>query len=325
MGAGAIAFLIVALVVAPHLLPQERIAASSGIALWMASLALRAVLSLSLVLVAVLYLPATELFSLLTHWCFHAVLPFLTTHLGFDGHRLGDTAVIVPGLVIAASSLSVGFGLWRGARAVRRWLNRSSLGPGPASSVIVAGSEILVAAAGLRAPRVVVSAGALLRLDDAELAAGLEHEWGHVRRNHRSISVIAEICGALARLLPGTKRALATLRLHLERDADDYAVRQTGDQLALASAICKAAQSKAHPQSAAAFASLAGSGVSERLRRLAHDSASSDSHLGTLLARFLATSMLFATLGLLAATPTLGATGLEPVDRSAMNRAMDCD
>ncbi|MDQ3729188.1 MAG: M56 family metallopeptidase, partial [Actinomycetota bacterium] len=171
------------------------------------------------------------------------------------------------------------------------------------------GSEIVVAAAGLRDPTVIVSTGALLRLDDAELNAGLQHEWGHVVRNHRVLSLVAEVCAGAARPLPGTKRALRNLKFHLERDADDYAVRRTGDRLALASAICKAAQAKpVHPSSA--LVSLAGSGISERLRLLACESRPNPSRLMTLGARTLAASLLVSTLGLLAATPTFGAGGV---------------
>ena len=323
MSSAGVALLLVALLAAPHLLRQERLAATSGVALWASSLFLRAAISILLALIAILFLPATDLFNLLTHWCLHAVVPFFANHLGFNGHRLGDAAVIVPALVIAASSLSVGFGLWRGARAVRRLLRRSSIGPGPASSIIVADSDIVVAAAGIRAPKVIVSAGALLHLDDAELEAGLQHEWGHVRRYHRYISAIAEICGALARPVPGTRYAVSTLRMHLERDADDYAVRQTGDSLALASAICKVAQGKPKPGNPA-VASLGGSGVAARLQRLIGNPDSTNAHLHAVLAGSLTTSMVMVTLGLLAAAPTLGSVGAEQAQRGGMDRAMNC-
>lgn len=318
--AGAV---IATLLLAPHALPQQRLAATSAIALWTGALLLRATLAVSLVVVAVLYLPATELFSLMTHWCLHAVIPFVATHLGFDGHSLGDAAILVPALVVAASFVSVAFGAWRGARAARRWLNTSSLGPGPGASVIVGGSEVVVAAAGLRAPRVVVSAGALVHLDDAELAAGLEHEWGHVRRRHRYVSLFAEILLALSRPLPGGRRAMTSLQFHLERDADDYAVRRTGDPLALASAICKAAATIAPSAATPAFASLAGSGVPERLRGLCCGDGGPTSRLDSSVARTLAALSLAATLAVIVAAPALAATGLE-MQRASAEHSEDC-
>lgn len=324
MSAEAVALVLAVLLLAPHLLPQARITPTSGIALWSAALVLRAAVAVSLVVIVVLFLPATQLFSLLTHWCLHAVVPFFATHLGFDGHSLGDAAVLVPAMVIAVSILTVGFGLWRGARTVHNWLQRSSLGPGPASSVIVGGSDVVVAAAGLRQPRVVVSAGALLRLDDAELAAGLQHEWGHVIRRHGLISLLGEVCLALSRILPGGKRARASLRFHLERDADEYAVRMTGDPLALASAICKAAPTGALGDGPA-FASLAGTGVPVRLRRLLKETATTDSRLSSIFARALAVLMVVTTLGLVAATPTLASAGIGQLQGGVGDRTLGCE
>ena len=322
MGVFVLASTLVLLLMAPHLVPQSRIGAGIGIGLWTAILGLRGVLSVCLVLIALLRLPATEIFNLLTHWCLHAVLPFLAEHLGFDGHKVGDAAVLVPGLIVAASTLSVGFGIWRGARAVRRWLRRSSLGPGPRASIIVSGAEILVAVAGLRSPQVVVSAGALLRLDDAELSAGLEHEWGHVRRHHRFILLAGEVFAGLGRLLPGTKRSLRALRFHLERDADEYAVTQTGDRYALASAICKVAQG-GHTGSPA-FAGLGGSGVPERIRVLMRESGSVDSRVGTAVARLLTALTAASALVLLWASPSLGAEDVRLANRAAMEQMMNC-
>lgn len=319
-----LALALAGLLALPHLLPQSRLAPSDGILLWSAVLGLRAALAVCLAIVFVLFVPATQLFTLLTQWCIHAVIPFFATHLGFDGHSLGGAAILVPALVTAASLLSVSFGAWRGARAVRRWLQRSALGPGPERSVIVGGSDVVVAAAGLRAPRVVVSAGALLRLDDAELRAGLQHEWGHVIRRHRYISLFGQGCRAVSRFLPGGAAAVNALQLHLERDADDYAVRQTGDPLALASAICKAAGAEAMP-SGPAFAGLGGSSVPERLRLLARGSGAANSRLGTNAARIAASVMIALTLGLGAATPTLAASGLDQLAKVAADHDPGCE
>ncbi|HYN69377.1 MAG TPA: M56 family metallopeptidase [Candidatus Eisenbacteria bacterium] len=320
----AAALALAGLLASPHLMRQSRLAPADGIVLWSAVLGLRAAVAVCLVIVFVLFMPATQLFTLLTHWCFHAVIPFFATHLGFDGHSLGGAAILVPALVMAASLLSVGFGAWRGARAVRRWLRGSVLGPGPEHSVIVGGSEVIVAAAGLRAPQVVVSAGALLNLDDAELRAGLQHEWGHVTRRHRYISLFGQGCRAMSRFLPGGTAALDALQLDLERDADDYAVRRTGDPLALASAICKAATAQVESHGPA-FARLGGSGVPERLRLLAHGGRPSISRTGTRLARSTAAMMAVLALGLAAATPTLASSGLDELTKVAVHHDSGCE
>jgi len=52
---------------------------------------------------------------------------------------------------------------------------------------------VLVAAAGLRKRRVVVSADALLNLDHEELAAALDDEYGHIVRRHRKVLVAASV------------------------------------------------------------------------------------------------------------------------------------
>ena len=317
------ALVLTGLLAAPHILPHRRLPAAAGITLFSSLLLLRAVLGVSLIMIFVFFVPATELFSILTHWCFHAVVPFAATHLGFDGHYLGDAAILVPALVTTASLVSVGFGVWRSARAIRRWLQRCSLGEGPYRSVIISGSDVVVAAAGLRSPKVVVSAGALLRLDDDELRASLQHERGHVIRRHRYISLFGQVCRAVSRFLPGGAAALAGLELHLERDADDYAVRQTGDPLALASAICKAAGSDF--DRAATVAALGGSGVPQRLRELARPASASPTRLTVLAARAVATAMLIATIALSAAAPTLASAGIDQLATTGGGSPDNCD
>lgn len=314
---------ILAALVAPHLAPQSRLAPASGIALWLSVLALRAVLTLSLVIIAVLFVPATQLFELLTQWCFHAVIPFIATHLGFDGHQLGDAAMVVPASVLAASLLSAGFGVWRGTRAVRSWLRRSSLGPGPGRSVIVGDRQVVVAAAGLCNPKVVVASGALFHLDDDELAASLEHEWGHVARRHRFISLLGQLLRGVSRLLPGGRQALGRLEFHLERDADEYAVRRTQNPLALASAICKASVDAAPPQPAV-LANLGGCGVPERLRLLAAGPRAHPRPLATGLARLLAVGATALTLTLAFSAPTLARTGLDQLAKADAAANRDC-
>src|SRR6266508_762022 len=105
--------------------------------------------------------PITELFGALTHWCLHAVVPLVAAHLGFSGHSLGDAALVLPGILLAASLASAAFGVARAARTVRGWLARGAVGVGPDDTVVVRGPGVLVAAAGLARPRLVVSAGAL--------------------------------------------------------------------------------------------------------------------------------------------------------------------
>jgi len=261
-----IALLVGAAITAPHLLRLEAAHPGTAAVIWLAAVCLRALVALFVALVVVFYLPTTALFDLVTHWCWHTALPMITPHLGLSGHNVGDVALLAPLLALAASVVSVCVGLWRATRAISNWVRRTSIGAGPNESVIVGEHDILVAAAGLRHPRVIVSAGALTCFDDEELAASLEHERGHIARRHRFVLVLAEICRSLGRLLPGTRRAVAELTFHLERDADRWAVERMHDPTALASAICKAAQ----PRSSAvgALVTLNGGAVTRRVRQL---------------------------------------------------------
>ena len=257
--------LIAAGIALPHLLRLSRSTPMAAVTLWTAALALRALLVIFIVLYVAFFVPGTEVFAELTHWCWHTVVPFLAAHLGLDGHYVGDAATILPGLLTMISLLSVTIGVARGTRAIGRLLARESLGPGPSDSVIVTGQDVMLAAAGLSHPQVVVSAGALLELDDEELAAGLDHERGHIARRHRFLLVFAELCRSIGRAVPGSRHAISELAFHLERDADRWALRQSNNPYALASAICKAAGTN---ETTWARASLGGGRASARLGEL---------------------------------------------------------
>ncbi|HKZ13563.1 MAG TPA: M56 family metallopeptidase [Solirubrobacterales bacterium] len=302
-----LAGLLVVATTAPYLLPRDAITPLTGAALWLSVLVLRAMLVVVGALVLVLYLPATGLFQLTTHWCIHAVVPFFATHLGFSGHRLGDAATLLPGLVLGLSLIWAVFAVWRTARAVRRWLRRNCLGEGPRQSLIVGGPDVVVAAAGIRNARVIVSTGALAKLDEQELAAGLEHERGHIARRHPYLALAGSVAFALARVLPGSKDALGRLRFCLERDADEYAVGRVGDPVSLASAICKAAAGQ--PATSPALAGLAGVGTAARLRFLLDRTAVRPRAWAEASGRALVIAMVTLALVTAAATPALAQAG----------------
>ena len=134
---------------------------------------------------------------------------------------------------------------------------------------MVSGADVFVGAAGIWRPRVVVSAGALAMLDDDELRAAIDHEYGHVSRRHRFVLLVAEVCRAFGRFVPGAHHAARELRFHLERDADRWAIARCNRPVALASAICKAAVARRDGD--LAFATLAGGSVTRRVRELLDD------------------------------------------------------
>ena len=102
----------------PHVLPLHRVKPTSAIALWLGALVLPAVSGIVIVIVILFILdfPASELFRLLTRWCWHAVFPFIMAHLGLSGHSLGDEATIIPTVAVTASTLSAAWALFAAAR-----------------------------------------------------------------------------------------------------------------------------------------------------------------------------------------------------------------
>ena len=312
----ALATLVAAAIALPHVLRLEAASATAGAFLWFCALILRALTTVAATLFLVLVLPTTEIFTLVTHWCWHTVLPVVAAHLGLDGHRLGDAAVVLPAFVLASSLIWVAFGVARAARRVAAFVRQAQLGPGPAGSVMVGGADVVVAAAGLHRPRVVVSAGALLTLDDEELAASLDHELGHIARRHRYILVAAQFLRALGRPLPGTRSAWRELVYHLERDADSWAVTRHHDPLALASAICKAATGSFGASPGVATA-LGGGATSRRVRELA---AGVPRQRSTDAVRLMTALMATVTLAATVALPAAAAGG----DPPALNQPRHC-
>jgi Zn-dependent protease with chaperone function len=302
----ALAGLVIAVIGAPHVLRLESAAPGLAAFIWLAALALRGLAAVFCAIFVVLFLPTTQLFSLITHWCWHAVVPYVAAHLPLDGHALGDLALLMPAFVLAVSVLWVLVGLWRAASRVRLLLRRAVVGPGPQESLVLADGEVLVAAAGLRRPRVVVSAGALVAFDEEELAASLEHERGHIARRHRYLLVSAELCRALGRFLPGTRTAARELLFHVERDADRYAIARRHDPAVLASAICKAAQG---PAVAVPAMSLGGNGVVTRRTRLLLESETPARSRRERSLRALATAMVALVLVSVAALPSAAHAG----------------
>lgn len=178
----------------------------------------------------------------------------------------------------------------------------------PLGSVIVGGSSVVVAAAGISRPRVVVSAGALTAFDDAELAASVDHEHGHIARRHRFAVVFGELCRAVGRLVPGARRAIEELEFHLESDADEYAIARLHDPLDLASAICKAAGTGA---SRGAVLSLYGSRkVTHRVRLLTQDHGRISSDFVNRCATAAAVGMTTLVLALVVSIPAATAAGM---------------
>jgi hypothetical protein len=115
--------------------------------------------------------------------------------------------------------------------------------------------------------------------------------------------------------MPGTRRAIRELRFHTERDADRFAVAETRDPAALASAICKAARSR-HEAPGAVLGLDAGP-VTRRVRQLLDEGAAPGRRMRH---QVLAAAMLTLVLALGAALPSATWAGIERADRYAEAR-----
>ena len=308
----AIVLLAPPLVVLPHLLPLERVAPTSAATIWLLALGLRATLAVGAAVFVFLYLPSAGLVHVATHWCFHTLLPLLTEQLGMRGHSLADLASLLPGFALAASLLWVAVGLARATVGLRLLLRRRSRGRGPLGATIVDDDTVIVALAGVGRGEIVVSRAALEAFDGDELAASVAHERGHLQRGHRPILLVARVLAALGRPIPGTRAAERELAFSLERDADEYAVRETRDPLALASAICKSA---GVPPQARAVIALRGRGsVVLRLEYLMNGGRQRAAAGLERATRVVAAALAVSLLLVVVAVPTLafGATSPAP-------------
>jgi Zn-dependent protease with chaperone function len=265
LAAGVVVLVAIGL---PHLVRLDGTPPGFAAAIWLSVLSLRALASLAVAVAAEVYIPVTGLASPLEGWC-------LDGSSALSGHDAADIVLALPALVLAASLCWVMVALWRASRRVQTLLRTSIVGPGPGESLVVADGALLVAVAGLRRPKVVISAGALVALDDEELLASLDHERGHIALRHRYLIVAGELARAVARFLPGTRAAARELLFSLERDADRYALERRHDPAVLASAICKAAQGAAAPPALAL-----GGGVVVRRARLLLEAGTPPAHLG---------------------------------------------
>ena len=241
--------------------------------------------------------------------------------LAIEGHGIAQAALYAPGAVLGASLAWMCVASVRDARAARHVIAEHAVGRGPRDCLIVGGPDVLFAVTGLVHPRIMVSAGALAALDDDELAAGLNHEAGHIARRHRFVMLFAVGLRALGRPVPGGCRALRELAFHLERDADRWALRQEDDRAALASVICKAAA--ADGSAPPAVVGLGSADVPERLGQILGTCAGSTRRVGALCAA-LATGMVMLSVLAAAAVPARRSPA-SPADPHRDHHRHHCD
>jgi Zn-dependent protease with chaperone function len=115
-------------------------------------------------------------------------------------------------------------------------------------------------------PRIVISAGAIDLLDEAELDAVLAHERGHAIERHGLVMLPLVCVSKALGFVPYARLAPSSVAGLLEMAADDYAARRE-DPGALVSALVSMATAGAPPS--CAFG-LHGGWISRRVERLLH-------------------------------------------------------
>lgn len=246
-----------AVAAAPHL---RRIGGTSPLVracVWAGALSMRALFWLCVSIVSLFVLPSTGTFASLFGWCIDWQVA-LAGHIHIPGEAVGLALSAIPTLLMLAGLAYVLAQLQRAARTVSRAVSMGAVGSGPEGSTVIESSRVLLAAAGILRPRILLSTAALSALDRHELAAGIAHERAHIRRGHRYVLLATTICRGASWVVPGGRHALDQLAFQLERDADEVALARSGDRLALASAICKAALP--HPGPSPSLSALAGAG-----------------------------------------------------------------
>ncbi|MGI8333864.1 M56 family metallopeptidase [Actinomadura scrupuli] len=114
---------------------------------------------------------------------------------------------------------------------------------------------------------IVVSSGALQRLETRELSAVLAHERAHLQRRHHLILLLLDLMHAAVPYLPITGRAHDRVPVLLEMAADDAAAARFGPQ-ALISALQKLSQSPSPSGALGAIGSASKPPLNQRLERL---------------------------------------------------------
>ncbi len=170
--------------------------------------------------------------------------PTVVRSVGFGAvadacHRLLSPiapAAPIAGWMSAIAALALGLkasGAGRRARRRQRaariddWLGEHDTMPG-ATLVVLPSAAVVAYATPGRSPQIVLSRSLVERLSLDECAAVVRHELAHLRnRHHRALTLASAVDAALG-WFPGVGASTATLRLSIERCADEEAAATPG-------------------------------------------------------------------------------------------------
>jgi Zn-dependent protease with chaperone function len=218
-------FVVVITLVAPRVLVAQWLdrAPRLGLAAWLSvAVATIAGIVTACVCAALTLPPINHVLADLVTACLHLhrvdfELPTSVVLAGVAG-AVASVAIPVWALARVATALAAA------RRARHRHLTMLALAAQPGDDQVLVVDErrpVLYCLPGRRS-RIVISRGALALLDEAQLAAGLDHERGHVRGRHHLVIGLAEGLAA-AIPLPLLRQAPSNVRRLVELIADDHA------------------------------------------------------------------------------------------------------
>ncbi|WP_256757891.1 M56 family metallopeptidase [Cohnella sp. WQ 127256] len=146
--------------------------------------------------------------------------------------------------------------------------------------IVIDHNQSMAFTLGFRNPLIVLSSGLVELLDRDELEAVIEHEAFH-KNNHDSMKIfILQVISRALWFIPLTKWSYQNCTIMSELLADEYAIRKTGSELGLSSALLKLIKVSFTNQAAPAMTHFAEVSVNFRLQQLLHPQRSIPVKLG---------------------------------------------
>ncbi|GGH82565.1 Zn-dependent protease with chaperone function [Pullulanibacillus pueri] len=134
--------------------------------------------------------------------------------------------------------------------------------------LIINHNDPLAFTCGLRRPRMVMSTGLLTLLDELELEAVLKHERFH-QKNHDPMKLfILQLISKSLWFLPLQKWLYQNYKIVCELSADEFAIKKTGSELGLSTALLKLIKNGFHKQPAPVLVHFSVESVNYRLQHL---------------------------------------------------------
>ncbi|WP_307195542.1 M56 family metallopeptidase [Neobacillus niacini] len=133
---------------------------------------------------------------------------------------------------------------------------------------IVKSEQSLAFTMGIRSPSIVLSTALIDLLEDEELKAVIEHERFHQNNRDPFLIFILQIIAQSLWFIPLTKWCYENYKIICEILADEYAIKHTGSQLGLGSALLKLIRHHITNKTVPMTVPFSGESINYRLQQL---------------------------------------------------------